>query len=342
MATCTLSCGSPGREMQDLGTLGGKESWAESINDKGQTVGYAQTAAGEKHAFLWEAGRGMQDLGTLGGKQSSACYINGKGQVVGLAEIKDGNLHAFLWETGRGMRDIRTIGPGSDSTGGLGSQAIGINSVGQIVGWTSGINGTFAFLYDDGKTTGLDPMVDPASGWRLNSSIFQSGLPVPAVLPHIGGLAVNDSGQIAVNAWNRADEVHVLLLTPVPETAVRPVDQKPAGPARSRPLYRDRPWHAWGRRQQCNRYQQQGPSCRPRWTVDGTQHPFLWDSARGMQDLGTLGGRQGFAASVNGKGQVVGQAETQSGETHAFLWQQGSGMLGHWHARREKERRTLY
>ena len=44
-----------------------------------------------------------------------------------------------------------------------------------------------------------------------------------------------------------------------------------------------------------------------------------------MQDLGTLGGRQGFAASINDRGQVVGQAETQSGETHAFLWQQGSG-----------------
>ena len=128
------------------------------------------------------------------------------------------------------MQDIRAIGPGSDATGGLGSQAISINNVGQIVGWTSGIEGTFAFLYDGGKTTGLDAMVDPASGWQLNSDIFKLRLPVPAVLPQIGGLAVNDSGQIAVNAWNRADEGHVLLLTPVPETAVQSGDHKSTGP----------------------------------------------------------------------------------------------------------------
>ena len=45
-----------GRAMQDLGTLGGKKG-AESINDKGQIVGHAQTQAGEEHAFFWEAGR---------------------------------------------------------------------------------------------------------------------------------------------------------------------------------------------------------------------------------------------------------------------------------------------
>ena len=53
--------------MQDLGTLGGSYSYCLGINARGQVVGESVTAAGETHAFLWEAGTGMQDLGTLGG-----------------------------------------------------------------------------------------------------------------------------------------------------------------------------------------------------------------------------------------------------------------------------------
>ena len=40
-----------------------------------------------------------------------------------------------------------------------------------------------------------------------------------------------------------------------------------------------------------------------------------------MIDLGTLGGTESFAYAINGGGQVVGYSTTDSGETHAFLWQ---------------------
>ena len=50
--------------MQDLGTLGGRDSWANGINDRGQVVGESLTASHERHAFLWGAAAGMQDLGT--------------------------------------------------------------------------------------------------------------------------------------------------------------------------------------------------------------------------------------------------------------------------------------
>jgi len=69
----------------DLGTLGGKSSWATHINAFGQVIGCSWTPSATVHAFLWQGHR-MLDLGTLGGKSSWAYGINDYGQVVGAAE----------------------------------------------------------------------------------------------------------------------------------------------------------------------------------------------------------------------------------------------------------------
>jgi probable HAF family extracellular repeat protein len=58
-----------------LATLGGNESAAFGINNSGQIVGSATTAAGETHPFLLSSGR-MIDLGTLGGTRGAAKAIN--------------------------------------------------------------------------------------------------------------------------------------------------------------------------------------------------------------------------------------------------------------------------
>ena len=70
--------------MTDLGTLGGTNSYAIAINDRGQVVGYSGTDRGMTgHAFLYSDGA-MTDLGTLGGAVGSwASAINDRGQVVG-------------------------------------------------------------------------------------------------------------------------------------------------------------------------------------------------------------------------------------------------------------------
>ncbi len=54
--------------MHDLGSLGGANSRAASINNRGMVVGFAQTANQDDHAFVWDpSSPTMRDLGTLGG-----------------------------------------------------------------------------------------------------------------------------------------------------------------------------------------------------------------------------------------------------------------------------------
>jgi probable HAF family extracellular repeat protein len=112
----------------DLGTLGGRNSYARGINPTGQVVGDSETATGQTHAFLWSRGV-MLDLGTLGGDYSIAHGINAAGQVVGESRTGTGEAHAFLWEEGR-MTDLGTLGGNS-------SAAYAINAAGQIVGRSS-------------------------------------------------------------------------------------------------------------------------------------------------------------------------------------------------------------
>src|SRR5215203_1832015 len=59
----------------DLGTFGGSETLATSINDSGQVVGYSRTSSGFIKAFLYENGQ-MKELGFPGSYYSRATDIN--------------------------------------------------------------------------------------------------------------------------------------------------------------------------------------------------------------------------------------------------------------------------
>jgi probable HAF family extracellular repeat protein len=82
-------------------------------------TGYAETAAGEWHAFLATPGQPMEDLGTLGGSQSGGGAINAVGQVTGNAQIHRPNQddHAVRWTPisllfSRLLDDVTGVGPG--------------------------------------------------------------------------------------------------------------------------------------------------------------------------------------------------------------------------------------
>jgi probable HAF family extracellular repeat protein len=141
--------------MQDLGTLGGPSSYAHAINRLGQVVGEAFRADGNDHAFLWTQAGGMIDLGTLGGSQSVAYAVNDLGQVVGSSSTAgEGSTHAFLWTQQRGMRDLGVI------KSYLGSLALGINHLGQVVAY-SGTMELYQYTY----------------GFEWNSSQGRRGIP---------------------------------------------------------------------------------------------------------------------------------------------------------------------
>lgn len=98
----------------DIGTLGGRGTYATAINATGQITGNSYTSDfGPHHAFVTEAnGRGMTDLGTLpGGNTSLGFGINASGQVTGEAEYQFPEVpgvrpfpRAFIADATSGMR----------------------------------------------------------------------------------------------------------------------------------------------------------------------------------------------------------------------------------------------
>jgi len=95
--------------MNDLGTLGGSDSTAYSINAGGQVVGDSvMTGNVTEHAFLYSGGV-MTDLGTLGGSESHAFGVNTAGQIVGWSFTID-HRHAYMYSSGI-MTDLNSLLP---------------------------------------------------------------------------------------------------------------------------------------------------------------------------------------------------------------------------------------
>jgi probable HAF family extracellular repeat protein len=120
--------------MEDLGTLGGPDSFAFFVNERGQVSGLsltnsipnATTGAPTLHTFFWERGK-MQDVGTLGGTVVAENDMNNGGEVVGLSNLAgDQTFHPFSWHRGV-LTDLGTFG-GDDGN------AIWVNDTGQVVG----------------------------------------------------------------------------------------------------------------------------------------------------------------------------------------------------------------
>jgi probable HAF family extracellular repeat protein len=106
-----------GSEMIDLGTLGGRSSYAYSVNNKGAVVGFSSDSNQQPRAYVWtdENANGLHDAGEMtridysGGYSSRAASVNNHGQVVGEGYKYASNTasrYGFYWDKDNGMVEL--------------------------------------------------------------------------------------------------------------------------------------------------------------------------------------------------------------------------------------------
>jgi probable HAF family extracellular repeat protein len=234
--------------VRDLGTLGGPDSLASNVNERGQVAGVSYTNSTPNPAtglptqdpFLWENGK-MTDLGTLGGTQGVTYWLNNRGDVVGASNLSgDMSSDAFLWTKSGGMRDLGNLG-------GTVAASTWVNNARQVVG-TSLIPNDLAwhaFLWRDGVMTDLGILgSDPSSEaqsineqgqvvgvsfdsandlhgflWENSGPIVDLNTLVPpgSSVTVINAFQINDRGEIAANGVLSTGEGRAVLLIPCDE-----------------------------------------------------------------------------------------------------------------------------
>jgi probable HAF family extracellular repeat protein len=146
--------------MKDLGTLGGPDSVAWLVNERGQIAGQsylnsipnATTGVPTIDPFFIGDDGKMVDLGNLGGTVSRATGLNNQGQVIGAMTLAgDGGWHPFLWGNGV-LTDLGTLGVDCGN-------ATAINDAGEVVGVACSPTGFFATLWKSGVLTNLGTVV---------------------------------------------------------------------------------------------------------------------------------------------------------------------------------------
>jgi probable HAF family extracellular repeat protein len=168
---------------RDLGTLGGRSSQAEGIDDQGRIVGTSQVANGDSHAFVWEDGK-MRDLGVVGTEKYSHAYGISNGRIVGEYSVTDnlGGARAFVLQDGR-QTDIDVE---------QGSLARDVNARGQVAG-----------------TSRVRDFLDPENRFR-RAFIWEDG--VARELGNLGGTysesyGMNNAGHVVGQSTTKEDEL---------------------------------------------------------------------------------------------------------------------------------------
>lgn len=232
---------------------------------------------------------------TLGGDISSAAAINNPGTVVGTASNAAGYPRAYSFSNGT-INDLATL-VGSQPN--RSSKAFGINNAGQIVGWSdwSEIGSAYkhAFLYNDGSLHDLHIWSDGDSTAYSINNIGEAagfapagyGTPFACVFDDVS-LETNVGGLVAGGSAAFAYGINDTDMV---------VGKADVG----------------------NGYVHAFLMGQPDLSV-----PLVQQYLPALQDLGTLGGHNSEALAINNAGVVVGDADTATGFTHAFMYSGGA------------------
>lgn len=182
--------------LHSLPHLGGVCGMARAINDGGLVAGSSCLENGQFRAVRWDLHGGITDLGVLnGGTSSGAFAINASGVIVGCSDSTKPRSVPVKFVGGK-VKPLGTLAKG------LGGCAFGINKGGVIVGNALVAKNapSHAFVHEGGEMADLNELIsaEARSRWLLTSAV-----------------AINDKGQIVVNAQRIAHKAMVvLLLTP--------------------------------------------------------------------------------------------------------------------------------
>jgi probable HAF family extracellular repeat protein len=237
--------------MSALPTVGGNNGQASAINNRGEVVGFAETANADPTCppspaelpVLWERGQAhaLPLVGT--DPDGFANGINDQGQAVGYSGNCTTALHAVLWKN-------NTAFVLQDTGHARSNFAFAINNLGQIVGKVRSVDGTTyvaALWQPDGALTILGILpgdhaafatginnrgqvvgnnVDSSNNWS-HGFIWQNRvmtdlntlIPADSNLFIISASNINERGQISgmatVHTGPHAGEIHAYLATPV-------------------------------------------------------------------------------------------------------------------------------
>ena len=282
-------------EITDLGTLDNLRTYANGINDSGNIVGASEVRNEREYTFIWDKIKGMQQLNP----HTNAYYraypkkINNAGQIA--ANIiywknKQEIKIGYLWDNNRCVIYRNSLGFND------------INDAGQMVG----------YFYDNDKDK---------SGIALwNGPDDMLNLTVPLRFRHAN--RINNAGQIVGQCkicqkklckyhacfWdskkgspNKKDVIDLGTLNNYGESEAKGINNLGQVVGNS--------------------------SFRIDLKEKKEKHAFLWDSDRGMQDLGSLTPYNSYALDINDAGQVVGYSkERVYYRGIAFLWDAKNGL----------------
>jgi probable HAF family extracellular repeat protein len=157
--------------ISDLGTLGGTESFAYAINDRGDVVGLARMGSDlATHSFFYRRGT-LTDLYPLNSGEiltGGPMGINNKGQIASGVVGSDGIYYPAIYDADTGITVLGSLGVPWYGFSGV---ATSLNNRGQAVGY-SYVDGVtrHAFLYSDGVMTDLGSAGGYSAALRINDS----------------------------------------------------------------------------------------------------------------------------------------------------------------------------